>query len=386
MQDKRDVAIGLQLSPSQVQVTWFSTTMKEPVTGPLEREEAGHVRQMEERVWKSACGMGKEIALLRDYLKDLLLEVVSAAQLKTIRIMVTVPRLTPLLSVRIPKALELLGLPRKNIYLQDYLASFFYYAINQKRELWNADVVLLTSEAETVRADLLHIDRTKSPALATVQKIGDQPMGERERDGRDDQAWDQERDRLFFEFLKKIFERRNVVTCFLVGDYFSVDWAERSFRFLTSKRHAFQGENLYTRGACYGAMQRCGMIPAKDILFMGADIIRDNLSMNMRVNGKEVSYPLVTAGINWYEAHFECEMIADDGNDLVILSHPMDGSDAVMHILRMHDFPERPMRASRLRLSLYFTSPQCCCLEVEDLGFGGLYRPSGMKWSRRILC
>ena len=385
MQKTQEVAIGLQLSQSQVQITWFNRTMKDPVTASAETEEETAVAAMDERVWKSACGMGEEIALLRDFLRSQLLHVVTAAQLKQIRIMVTVPNLTPLLSARIPQALELLGLPRKNIYLQDYMASFYHYTVNQKRELWNADVVLLTCEKDVIEAHLLHIDRTKSPALARVESVGTQSMGERERDGRDDKLWNEERDRLFFEFLKKTFERRNVVTCYLVGDYFSVDWAEKSFRFLTSRRHAFLGANLFTRGACYAAMQRCGMIPERDMLFMGADIIRENLSMQMRVGGREVTLPLIVAGVNWYEAHYECEMIADDGSDLTILTHSMDDGAQVSHLLRMSGFPDRPPRATRLRMTVYFTAPDCCYVETEDLGFGGLYRSSGRKWKRRIM-
>ena len=385
MPKTRDVAIGLQLSPSQVQITWFNRTMEEPVTaskGPGQEETPF---TMDEKVWKAACGLGEEIALVRDYLQELLLTIVSKAQLKTIRIMVTVPRLTTLLSKRLPQALEMIGVTRKNIYLQDYLSGFFYYTINQKKELWNGDVVLLTCEDDVIAADMLHIDRSKSPALAQITRAGNCSMGERERDGRSDADWDRERDRLFFEFLKKVFERRNVVTCYLVGDYFSIDWAEKSFRFLTSKRHAFLGANLFTRGACYGAMQRCGMIPAQDILFMGADIVRENVSINLRVNGKEVTYPLVVAGVNWYEAHCECEMIADDGSDLTILTHSLDSGLEVSHILRMSGFPDRPPRATRLRMTVYFISPDCCRVEAEDLGFGGLFKPSGMRWERSIM-
>ena len=51
----------------------------------------------------------------------------------------------------------------------------------------------------------------------------------------------------------------------------------------------------------------------------------------------------------------------------------------------LDSFPERPERASRIRMTIYFTDPSTCCLEAEDLGFGGFYRPSGMKWSRRII-
>ena len=64
----------------------------------------------------------------------------------------------------------MIGVTRKNIYLQDYLSSFFYYIVNQKKELWNGDVALLEYEAPEMIGYVLHIDHTKTPALVTVEK------------------------------------------------------------------------------------------------------------------------------------------------------------------------------------------------------------------------
>ena len=83
MQQTRDVAIGLQMSATQVQITWFNQTMKEPVTASADQEE-NVILPMEEKVWRSACGMGEEIATLRDFLQNQLLAVVSRTQLKQI--------------------------------------------------------------------------------------------------------------------------------------------------------------------------------------------------------------------------------------------------------------------------------------------------------------
>jgi hypothetical protein len=35
-------------------------------------------------------------------------------------------------------------------------------------------------------------------------------------------------------------------------------------------------------------------------------------------------------------------------------------------------------------MTLYFTSQKKCTVEVEDLGFGGFYPPSGRVWKREI--
>ncbi len=98
--------------------------------------------------------------------------------------------------------------------------------------------------------------------------------------------WNKERDRLFFELLKKLFERRTVTVSYLIGDYFSKSWAERSIQYLCFKRHAYQGQNLYSKGACYAAMERAGLIAERGILFGGRDMIQVNLQMEMRIRGE----------------------------------------------------------------------------------------------------
>ncbi|MDO4475652.1 MAG: DUF5716 family protein [Lachnospiraceae bacterium] len=385
-----EMAVGLQLEPGCARMTVCDSLSKEPRTvgqGEEGAEEDSLVLpDMNERVWKSACGLGEPIQIFADFVRDSLDRYIKGTELATLRIMVTVPRLEPLISQRVPQALELLGVARKNIYLQDYQTSFFHYTVNQRKELWNGDVALFTFEGDNMVGRVMHFDWTRTPVLVSTRRIAAQKVTEKERDGRDEAHWAQEKDRLFFELLGKVFERRSVVTSYLVGDFFDQSWAVRSFQFLVQRRHAFQGCSLFTKGACYGAMQRAGMVrEAEELLYLGADIVRENVGMQMRVLGKEMYYPLVKPGINWFEAHHECEFIPEDETDIRILTRPMEGGSEVTHILRLPGFPRRPDRASRLRLTTYFTSARQCVIEVEDKGFGGLFKSSGKKWKRTIL-
>ena len=220
--------------------------------------------------------------------------------------------------------------------------------------------------------------------VATVEEAARQKVDESLFSGSSEETWNREKDRLFFELLKRVFERRNVTTCYVMGDFYDSKWAVRSYQYLCTHRKAYQGGNLYTKGACYAAMERCGMIRMQEILFLGTDMIRENLGMMMRQHGKEGYYPIISAGVNWYEAHHECEFIPDNENRISLITRPMTGGDEVVHILRLVHFPARPNRATRLRMTVYFTSAHCCRIEVEDLGFGGLYRSEGKKWARTI--
>ncbi len=382
--------LGLQFSEEYAMLTCFETAMREPETVPLaaaagaDSVEDPLILPVPEEVWKAAKGQGEPIEKLRDFLGKCLDCAATPQQRAGLHLMVTVPKLDRLLSERLPQALELLGLTRRQIYLQDFLTGFYYYAVNQRRDLWNADVALLEYRDEVMYGYVMHIDRAKVPAVVTVRQAARQSVTSRERDGRDAKNWDRERDRLLFELLKKVFEGRNVQTVYIVGDYYSADWAERSFQYLCGGRHAFQGRNLYTQGACYAAMERAGALKMGDMLFVGDDVVSDNLGMVMRIRGKNTYYPLVTAGINWYEAHHECEFIMDDETQISIYSKPMLGGNETVHILQLDHFPDRPPRASRLKLMLYFVSPHVCVLEVEDKGFGGFYKSTNRRWKRKI--
>ena len=384
IEEKRDLILGLQLCESYVQLTYYNNTMKEPATLSADGEKDSYLFPVKPEEWAAATEREKPNRELKELFARCLDRVKTLGKMEDIRIMVTVPELVSPLDERIPGTLEEMGIERKYIFLQDYKSSFYYYTVNQKRELWSADVALLEYEEDTMNGYVLHVDKSTKPALVTVEKAASQKMDESVRDGRPEEEWNRERDRLFFELLKKVFERRNVTTSYLMGDYFDKSWAERSFQYLCYHRHAFQGKNLYTKGACYGAMERMGVITLPDLLFLGEDIIHENLGMNMRIRGKEMYYPIITAGVNWYEAHHVCEFIPDNETSITIITKPMTGGQEINHILRLTDFPRRPNRATRLRMTVYFVSAHRCKVEVEDLGFGGFFRPSGKKWKREI--
>lgn len=419
--ESKELILGIELSEDYAQMTYYHQSVKEPLTlagvqGTDQYQIPMALRQRADGSWqfwdgapqlegeqKDRCRIsnlfGKIIRqepiedggqtfeaarILSIYFKTCLAQLKLLTQNTKVQVMVTVRELTEHLSEVIAEALTGCGIDRKQIYVQDYQSSFYYYTVNQKKELWYQDVALLTYEDEAIVGYILHIDRGTRPALAKVEKIARQPMDEAVRAGRSEQDWNREKDRLFFELLKKVFERRTVSVSYLMGDYFNKSWAERSIQYLCYKRHAFQGMNLYSKGACYAAMERAGLIADRGILFSGRDMLTVNLGMEMRIRGKETYYPLIEAGINWYEAHHVCEFIPDGEQEIRLLSKPISGGESVVHSLRLPHLPVRPNRAVRLRLTVYFSSPTHCQIEIEDLGFGELYKSSGLSWKREI--
>ena len=416
-QEKRELAVGLQLSKDYMQITCFHSAMKEPVTEGAAEDTAALIpvsaevsrilfpeeEQEEKPSGEEASGQdqpdqpdqtegqeasgwtaAEEVRITAEFFSGVLSSLEAFSGWKNLRIMITVKKLGNAVISILPQALELLGMERRHIYLQDYLSSFYYYAYNQKKDRWTGDAALLEYEDSQMIGYILHIDQTRTPAIVTVEEAARQTVDESLFAGMGEEVWKREKDRLLFELLKRVFERRNVSVSYLMGDYYDGSWAVRSFQYLCRNRKAYRGGNLYTKGACYAAMERSGMLRMPDQLFLGADMIRENMGMMMRLHGKESYYSVISAGVNWYEAHHECEFIPDREKRITLITRSMTGGDEVQHILRLPHFPKRPNRATRLRMIVYFTSAKECRVEVEDMGFGGFYRPENKKWIRTI--
>lgn len=386
--DRISTMIGLQLSQSGAQITWIHDGLQEPQTLSLPGEKEDGCMEVPPAVWRQVCGQDslKDTEdSLSSYLLSLLNMIPGRTDFRRCAVCVTLPLLTAQMSGSLTRALASAGFEEHSVYFQDWRTSFYYYAVNKKRELWNGDVAFLMHRDGKIQGSILHIDRSRHPAVASITAAGEADVSAQVRAGRSEEDWDRERDRLFFELLGRMFERRTVSASYLYGSWFSGTWAKRSFQYLTYHRHAFQGQNLFSKGACYGAMAREGKITMPDIVFMGIDMVTENWEMTANVRGKLKYVPLIEAGVNWYEAHAEKEFVVDSRLCASLLSQGVGQDQAVEHVIRLDHFPRRPDRASRVRLSVWFSAPDRLEAQIRDMGFGSMYPSSGKVWRRTIL-
>ena len=146
------------------------------------------------------------------------------------------------------------------------------------------------------------------------------------------------------------------------------------------QRHVFYGNNLFAKGACYGAKEKVEERNLKGYLYAGSDLVRMNVGMEMLVYRSPAYHSLISAGVNWYEAEGGCELLLDDTRELTFVVSNMENTKKERYSMALPGLPERPAKATRLRLHLEFESASQCNIEVEDLGFGELYPSSGLVW------
>lgn len=379
-----ELAIGIDLGPESAQLTFYNRQNSAPKTVSIVPGEENYQIATPKDLF-SLVEQKAELgtALLSNFFQECLGLLATAGKPDSIVAVVTMKKMNGLWADAIKNAFAMLDVPITNVYLQDYRESFYWYTLNQRKELWTYQVALFTCEKGKVTAWELSVDRKTKPALVSIDEKGMLYLDEKARDGREERAWNAVRDQKFLELATKMFGKRSFSSVYLVGDEFEKDWLTDSLAFLCNRRKVFMGQNLYTKGACYSAMEYARMNKVGDYLYAGPDMIEQNLGMEMIIRGRKEFYPMISAGVNWYMARQDCEFILDDMDEIVLYSKSMSGEE-LSHTVKLENLPKRPNRATRLHMELRFISKRKCKLLFTDLGLGNLYPATGKTWEAVI--
>lgn len=286
-------------------------------------------------------------------------------------VMITVPKLTRFFVRAIRWAYEKLGIARNRGYLQDYKESFFVHTLFQRQDVWARKAGLFQFRGGKVQFSYLEMNFRTKPVTAYVNDKGSiQLKGTAEQ--RDQQLLAFARENLGDELYSGIF---------LMGEEFSQSWAKESTKLLCKgQRKVFGGSNLFAKGAAFAAKEKLEEKHLRGFLYVGSDLVRYNISMEMQVEGVNAVYPLISAGVNWYETGTEFEVILDQMEELIFLVSRMNEKARTRLVMALPGLPKRPNRTTRLKVRLEYEAAGRCRIDVEDLGFGEMYPSSGMIW------
>ena len=286
-------------------------------------------------------------------------------------LMITVPTLNKIMVENIRQACKYIGFQQKRCFLQSYEESFFYYALSQRPEICSRNMALFSFDKDEVTCSKLEVNRKTIPAQVQVKRGKTITLST-------DYV---KRDLEFYDLIVESLGTDVYSSIFLVGEGFDKEWAVKSIPILCrNQRHVFYGNNLYVRGACYGAKEKVEERNLKGFLYIGNDLVRTNIGMEMMIGGAKGYYSLISAGVNWYEAMGEAEILLNDVEDLEFLVSDMETSKKEHYCMKLPNLPKRPARATRLHLHLEFENVKECRIEVKDVGFGELYPSSGLVW------
>lgn len=274
-----------------------------------------------------------------------------------------------------------LGLTGVEILFMGKEESFFWYNLHTEQSLWKGEVMLYELEKTGLIRYRLFVNRNTTPLVTLVEKK-EYPEW---RSLTFDRVSAESRDEAFLSLCKQDFGNRNVTAVYLIGDGFDQDCYQESLRYLCQNRRVFRGNNLYSKGACQGLLQK--LDPDKlgeAYVYLGEDKLLANVGMNLLRQGEESYLAVLNGGNSWYDCKKEWDIILEGSNQLIFRIIPLNGKTIREYTMELNGLAGMKKVYSRIHLSAWMNSPTQLQVRACDLGFGQFYPSTNRIWEETI--
>lgn len=300
---------------------------------------------------------------------------------------VTVDRLDKDMVEILNHAVAGIGLKTDKIYFQSHMESFYYYTISQPKELWNHQVLLYDFTGNCMKTYRMECNKRTTPVVAFIDEQDyDTMVREELPEGEEENKAVSERlDRRFLDIVEESERERIVSSAYLIGEGFQGDWAKQSLKALCRNKRVFQGNNLYSKGACFSGLEKINPSESgRNHVFLGNEKLKSNIGMKVLRQGEESYLALLDAGVNWFEAKKECDFILESGNTFSIRITPLNGRLIREVSVHMDGLLERPEKTTRIHMKISMNGEHKAAVELTDMGFGELFAGTGQVWQEEF--
>lgn len=160
---------------------------------------------------------------------------------------------------------------------------------------------------------------------------------------------------------------------------------QKSLKYLCDGRRVFQGNNLYSKGACFTLMERLqDSVVGGEYVFLGNDKLKANVGMRVSKRGLASYYAMLDAGNNWYEIEHDCELYLQDEDEIEFEVSPLIGKEKTLLKMQLEGLGLNAGEATRIHLHIRLNRENVMCVRVEDLGFGEFREPAESVWEEEL--
>ncbi|MBP5222778.1 MAG: hypothetical protein J6Z35_06420 [Lachnospiraceae bacterium] len=296
-------------------------------------------------------------------------------------LMITCERLDDKMLGVLEKVAANLRLKTRRIAFQSYQESFYFYMLNQPQELWKDASVLFDYHGSRMSCFRMECNPKTQPVVMLIQHEEEEFPSRESLSGQED-GGRKTLDETFLKVVQEKLENRRTASVYLIGDDFSEDWLKSSLRYLCDRRRIFLGNNLFSKGACYGMAEHFNPSDlAKEYVYLGEDKLKSNVGIRMMRRGEETYLALLDAGTPWRNASAELEFYVREDNtvELTVTSLSGGGKRLIPVVLE-----QLSGEIARIRMTLQVEQESLLAVEFEDLGFGEFRPAENRRWRQEI--
>ncbi|MBD5545636.1 MAG: hypothetical protein HDR01_15675 [Lachnospiraceae bacterium] len=327
---------------------------------------------------------GEELFLL--YIKKCyaLLQFLTSGN-EAVSLMITVESLKDAAVELLNKVRERLPIENSRIFFGDRQECLYYYVLNQSEELWHYQVAVFDFTGESLKSYTFSRNIHTTPIVAIVDREEYKLIRSCKefQDEEEKKEYERKLDQQFLEILTNYVDGKLLSSVYFIGAGFQGGWYESSLRFLCKSRRVFEGNNLYSKGACFGAGERVRKSSLGSAhIFLGEEKLKFNLGILAKKEGRVLYYPLLNGGDNWYEAVCVVDFMIEGGAYLAFLLTSLEGGVKKEVPMQLEDFEKISRKGSRISLELSMKSATVIHACVKDKGFGEFRPATGMSFER----
>lgn len=279
---------------------------------------------------------------------------------------------------------DYLGVAGKDIHVISHTESFMYYVLSQKREVWNNQVGMFDLSGEGLCYYEMKVQR--GLRQTTV-------MAERERleegfslDILNSAAGKKMADRILCSCANRMLQKKLFSSVFLMGKGFEKrDWAEGFMKLVCSRRRVYMETELFARGAEYRAVDLLREKSAYPYVCICEGRLDSSVSMKVLYKDQDNQLMLAKAGVSWYEAAKEVELILDCQDYLEFIITPPDQRKKKTVRMVLEGFPKREEKTLRVLVQIGFLDERTMTVTVTDQGFGEFFPSTGAVLRQEVM-
>ncbi len=278
------------------------------------------------------------------------------------------------------EALEKIGISREKIRIISHTEAYLFYLLRQPVEILANMSCLFDLSEDGMTYFECRLTRGVKPQICYVTKeeleegfnlnILDTPQGMKLADS------------IMYACGDRMLGRKVFSSVYLSGKGFAhVDrWQGKFLPFLCARRRVFYEGGLFAKGAALMALWK----NPGDYIFVCEGRITTSVFMDVIRNGVHRRLILAEAGMNWYEAKNEVDLILENTDPIRLELLPAGQRNSKTVLIPLDSFPVRPSKTTRVSLKLQFTGENQFHISVKDRGFGSFFPSTDVEVEKDI--
>ncbi|MDL2300880.1 DUF5716 family protein [Lachnospiraceae bacterium OttesenSCG-928-D06] len=261
-----------------------------------------------------------------------------------------------------------LNLKTSQFFLRSYPETYYYFMLHQPEELMQHSSALFEYRAGEIKVNVMRRNNKTTPIVITIEE--------------DEYPFTKADDLTFLTIAAAVCKEERFSSIYLIGEGFDRSWMKESLAFLCERRRVFQGNNLYSKGACFFMQEQFEVTNyGSQYVYFGKDKLKANVGMRLFNQGEQSYCVLLDAGTNWYEAENVTEFYIQGEKVLEILITSLKGANSIVAKITLEGLESA---VTRLRMHVFMKSESRLVVEVENLGFGELIWQNTNRWHEEM--